>query len=105
MLCQSAGRVACMRSCNFLSPLEASGFITSKPCVYCGYRSASEVTETEVHFATATSGSPDGFGIQGGVYHVHCGPQFFEQLISREAMKSAQNCSSLGHCLRGAKGI
>jgi len=30
-------------------------------CVYCGYRSASEVTETEVHFATATSGHPRAF--------------------------------------------
>ena len=61
----NASRLSVVHACNFLSPLplEASGFITGKPCVFRGCRSASEVTETEteMNFATATSGHPRAF--------------------------------------------
>ena len=53
--CQSAWRNSCICPCKLLSPLEASRIITGEPGLFGGCRSASEVTETEVHFATATS--------------------------------------------------
>ena len=50
------GLVRCMHMFLYLSSsLEARRIITGEPCLFCGCRSASEVTETEVYFTTATS--------------------------------------------------